>query len=113
MRVQSLELEEELVHFLIRELDDLVFDRRAIARTDRLNLPAVHRRAVHVFSDDPVRLGSGPCDVTGHLRVMMLDAFRAEAKRRGILVARLRWKLGPIDGAAVETWRSSGLQTAS
>ena len=39
--VQALGLEEDLVAGLIRELDDLVLDGRAVARTDALDLTAI------------------------------------------------------------------------
>ena len=85
VRVQALGLEEELVHLLVGKLDDLVFDRRAIARADRLDLPAVHGRAVHVLADDAMRLRRGERDVARHLLVVMRDALGAEAERRGIV----------------------------
>ena len=84
VRVQALGLEEELVLFLVGKLDDLVFDRRAVARPDRLNLPAVHGRAVDVLADDAMRLRRGVtrCSTAPACR----DAPRAgaEAERRGI-----------------------------
>ena len=56
MRVETFGLEEELVLLLVGKPDDLVFDRRAVARADGLDLPGVHRRAQDVFADDPERL---------------------------------------------------------
>ena len=41
--VESFGLEKELVLQLVRKLDDLVFDGRAVARPDRLDLPRIHR----------------------------------------------------------------------
>ena len=37
--VHAFRLEENLVPLLVREPDDLVFERRAVARPDPLNLP--------------------------------------------------------------------------
>ena len=68
VRVQSLRLEKELVLRLVGELDDLVLDRRAIARPDALDLPGIHRRAVDVLADQPQRLRRGERDVAAHLR---------------------------------------------
>ena len=113
VRVQAFGFEEELVHFLVGELDDLVFDRRAVARADRLNLPAVHGRAVHVLADDAMRLGRGVGDVAGDLRVVMRDALGAETERCGIVVAGLHGEARPVDGASVEAGRSAGLEAAS
>ena len=113
VRVQALGLEEELVHFLVGKLDDLVFDRRAIARPDRLDLPAVHGRAMHVLADDAMRLRRGERDVAGHLLVVMRHAPGAEAEGRGIFVAGLHRELRPVDAAAVEPRRRAGLQAAA
>src|ERR1700756_2038545 len=101
------------MHFFVRKLYDLVFNRRTVARPDRLNLSAVHRRTVDVFANDAVRLQRGPCDVAGNLRVVMCHSLRAKTKRSGILIAGLKLKSRPIDRAPVKPWRRTGLQPAS
>src|SRR4029079_17570386 len=53
-RVVSLGFEEQLVALRCREFHDLVFDRRAIARTARSDGAAVHGRTADVFLDDPL-----------------------------------------------------------
>src|SRR6478672_6278955 len=104
MRVQSLRLQEELMRCLVRELDDLIFNAGAVARTNALDLPGIHRRTVHVLSNDPVRLCCGEGDIAGHL--LLRDLFSAEAERRGIGVARLHLKTLPINAAAIQPgWR--------
>src|SRR5439155_9669303 len=113
VRVQSFWLEEELMHLLVRELDDLVFNRWTVARADRLDLPAVHGRAVHVLSNDAVRLRRRPGNVTRHLRVVMRDALGTKAERRRIDISRLLGKARPVDAASVKARRSSGLEAAS
>src|SRR6266850_2126938 len=113
MRVQALGLEKELVGELVGELNDLVFDRRTVAWTDRLDLSAVHRRAVHVFADDAVRFFRRERDVARHLLVVMSDTLGAEAEGGGIGVTGLLGKLRPVDGASVKARRSAGFQTAS
>ncbi len=113
VRVQALRFEEELVHFLVGKLHDLVFDRRTVARADRLDLSAVHGRAVHVFADDAMRLRRGARDVARHLRVVMRDALRAKAERRGIDVAGLLGEARPVDAASIEARRSAGFEAAS
>ena len=47
-RVHAFRLEKNLVPLLVREADDLVFERRAIPRTDAANLPVEQRRPVDV-----------------------------------------------------------------
>src|SRR3954468_10125030 len=113
MRIQAFGLEEELVRGLVGKLDDLIFDRRAIARSDRLNLAAVHGRAMNVFADDAVSFGGGPGDVARHLGVVVRHLLSTETEWRRISIARLNLKLGPVDAAAVEAGRSAGLQAAS
>src|ERR1700722_12996033 len=87
--VQTFRFEEKLVSHLVGELDDLVLDRRAIARADGMNLAAVHGRTMDVFTDDALSFGCGPGDVAGDLGIVMGDAAGAKAERRGIDVAGL------------------------
>src|SRR5205823_2251552 len=94
------------------KLDDLILDRRTVARTNGLNLAAVHRRAMHIFANDAVSLRRSPGDVTGHLFVMMCHPLRAKAKRSGIGIAWLNLKFRPVNRAAVQPRRGSGLQPA-
>ena len=108
VRVQTFGLEKKLMRGFVGELDDLVFDRRTIARADGLNLAAIHRGAVHVFANDAMGFGSSPGDVAGDLRIVMGDALGAEAERCGIGVAGLELKFRPVDAAAVEARRGAG-----
>src|SRR4030095_6234551 len=113
MRVQALGLKEELVLELVGELDDLVFDRGTVAWTDGLNLATVHRRTMNVFADDAVGLFSREGNVAGHLFVVMRHSLRAEAERRGVVVARLDLEARPIDSTSVETRRRAGFKSAA
>ncbi len=63
-----------------------------------------------VFTDDALGLWCGPGDVARDLRIMVRDAAGAKAEGRGIGVARLYLKAGPVDGTAVKTRRSASLQ---
>ena len=110
MGVQALGFEVELVRFLVRKLDDLVFDGGAVARAGGVDLAAVHGRAMDVLADDAMGLRRGVGDVAGDLRLG--DAAGAEAEGRGIGVAGLRLEARKIDGAAIEARRSSGLEAA-
>ena len=80
---------------------------------DRLDLPAVHGRAVHVFTDDAVRLLGGERDIAGHLAVGVSDSPGAEAEGRGIGIAGLHLEARPVNGAAVQAGRRAGLQAAA
>ena len=48
VRVQALGFKEELMRKLVRKADDLVFDRRAVARSNTFDLAGVHGRAMYV-----------------------------------------------------------------
>jgi len=113
VRVQAFGFEEELVLELVGELDDFVFDRRTISWADRLDLTAVHGRAVNVVADDAVGFLGGEGDVARHLFVKVCDALGAEAEGGGVVVAGLDLEAGPVDGAAVEAWRRAGLEAAA
>src|SRR5450756_926903 len=52
--VETFRLQEDLVPVAIAEPDDLVLDRRAIAWSGALDLPRIHRRAVHIGANDLV-----------------------------------------------------------
>jgi hypothetical protein len=113
VRVQALGFEEELVREFVGELDDFVFDRGTVARAGRLNLPAVHGRAMHVLANDAVRLFGGKGDVARHLRVVMGHAPGAKAERGGIRIAGLALEARPVDGATIEARGRSGLEAAT
>src|SRR4051794_35323025 len=109
--MQTFRLKVELVRFLLRKLHDLVFDRRAVAWTDRLDLSGIHRRTVHVFAYDVVGLRRRVGDVARYLRLR--DLLGAETEWRRLGVSRLHLEARPVDGAPVETRRSASLQAAS
>src|SRR5208283_4004026 len=113
VRVQALGLQEQLMSFFIWKLRNFVFDRRAVARPDGLDLPTVHGRAHQVFAQDAVRLRGGECDVTRHLLVVMRDRPGAEAEGRGVVITGLHGELRPVDGAAVEPRWSARLEAAA
>ncbi len=96
---------------LVRKLDDLVFDRWAIARSDALDAAGVHGRAMNVFADEAQRLGRGECDVAGDL--LLNDLLGTKTERRWVCVAGLLLKHLPLNGSAVEARRRAGLQAAS
>src|SRR5208282_5246150 len=82
-------------------------------RSRGLNLSAIHRRAMHVLTNDAMRLFGRKSDVAGHLRVMMRHSSRAEAEWSRIQIARLPLEARPLNGASVEPRRRPGLEPAS
>src|SRR5581483_11623022 len=77
-------------------------DGGTVTRPNRVNLPAVHRRAVHILANDAMCLFRGPCNVARHLPVMMRDPLGAEAEGSRIRVAGLLLKSGPINTAPIQ-----------
>ena len=65
--LEALGFEEEGVRVLVREADDLVLDRGAVAGAGGLDGTVVHGRAVQVVADEIVGLGRGVDLVAGHL----------------------------------------------
>src|SRR5882762_5096941 len=68
---------------------------------------------MHILRDDAVRLRRGVGDVAGHLLVVVRNLLSAEAERRGLGVAGLRFESCPVDATAVEPRRRAGLQPRS
>ena len=63
---------------LLFETDDLILNRRAVARADALNVAAVERRAVQVVENDLVGLGVRVGDVAVDLVVHRHAGHKAE-----------------------------------
>src|SRR5215831_11187262 len=95
---------------LLAELDDLVLDRRAVARSDSFDVSAIERRFVQVAPyhvvDRLVRIADEAFDLRAVYRIGL------ERERNGALVAGLPLELSVVDRAAVQPWRSPGLQPA-
>src|SRR5690348_8339446 len=87
---------------------DLVLDRRAITRTGAGDLPGIHRGAVEISPDDPVRCRGGCRDMADNL--WRLDPVGDERERRRRVVAWLNGELGPVDRATIEPRRCTGLE---
>src|ERR1044072_7841358 len=60
--VEAFRLQEDLVTIAVAEADDLVLDRRTIARAGAFDLAGVHRRAMHIGPDYLVGGLRGPGD---------------------------------------------------
>ena len=93
---------------LVRELDDLVLDRRAIARSDAPNLARIHGACVQVRSDQLVHPFVGrrqPAE-----RLFETQGSGAKRKRDGRLVAALRHASREVDGILRNARRCSRLE---
>src|SRR5436305_14358344 len=91
----SLWLQKNLVRFPIAELNNFVFDGRAISRTSSLDSSRIEGGLMQIPTYDVVCLGCGACYPAGHLFYLERTAIEREYfTRRG----RLR-------GQETESWR--------
>ena len=65
--VKAAGLDKDLVSQLLREADDLIFNRRAVPGTDALDLAAVEGRAFQIGKDDLLRLFARIRNITDRL----------------------------------------------
>ena len=99
VRIEALRLEKYLVPPPIRELDDLVLDRGAVARSHALYLAAVERGPAQAVLQDVVGALIGIRDVA--LDLIALDRLGAERKRCWHGIARLGFEGIPVDRPAI------------
>src|SRR5687767_3118766 len=92
----------------VRELDDLVLDRRTVTRPDPLDLPGVEGGLVQVIPDCLMEPIACVTDKTLYLRLFDLLSSEREGDRP--LVRRLRLESVPVDGSPVQPRRRAGLQ---
>src|SRR5262249_16789573 len=98
---------KDLVPLFLRETDDLVFERRAVPRTDPADLTVEEGRAIDVCAYEFAHAVAGVQKVAGNLRP--LDPRSHKRKRHGRRVAPLDGEESPgylffeIDAGAVET----------
>src|SRR5581483_3646820 len=105
VRVQPFRFEKNLVPRLVRKLDDLILDRRAIARSGALDLTAIQRRAGNAFLQDSTRLVSRVGYVALHL--WPVDLLRHEGERRRLWITWLGLEPAPVDRAPIQArWRT-------
>ena len=107
---QSLRLQEDLMAFLVGELDDLVFDARTITRPDTDNSPSIKRRFFKIGPQQRVKPLVRITDVAGDLR--QCTSGRPKREESGFGISTLFLESGIIDGLPVEPGRRAGLQTA-
>ena len=96
---------------LVGELDDLVFDRRAVARPGAVDPARVHRALVQVRADELVDArvrGRQPAQ-----RLALREDARPKRKRDGRIVARLRRAGVGVDRVAMDARRRARLETPS
>src|ERR1043166_7243618 len=109
--VVTLGLQEELVARLIGKFNDLVFDRRAIARPDAFDLSGIKRRLGYICTNRVVHLFSCVTDVAVDL--LLVETIGRKRKRHGYLITRLRLERVSIDRSAVQSRRGPGFQSAN
>ena len=108
--VQALRFQKNVVPVALGEALHLVLDGWTIARPDAADIARVNGGPVQVLPDDRVRRGRGGRDPAGQLR--RGDAARHGRKRFRRRIAWVGGQAQPVDGAAVEPGRGTGLQAA-
>ncbi len=108
--VGGLGLQVDLVTLLVREPDDLVLDRRAVARADALDRALVQRRPVQVGADEVVGRRGRVGDPARPLGQRRRRAVVIEREPRRRIVARLPLERRVVDGLAVDAARRAGLE---
>src|SRR4051794_39858932 len=94
----------------IPKTDDLVLDRRAIARPGTPDLTGIHRRAMYIGPDHLMGRRGGAGDAALDLR--RRDAVGHHRKWLRRIVAGLHFDRGPVDRGAIESRWRAGLQPA-
>ena len=96
---------------LIGKLDDLVFDRGTVARSNPLDLSAVEGRTLDILTQNLERPVGGVRNVA--LDLFAVDAFGTKREGRGLAVAGLRLEHVPVNRAAIEPRRRARLQSSA
>ena len=71
----------------ITEAADLVFDRRTVARSDALDLSAIHRRPQEIVADDAMALHGRSRDAA--IDLLVGYPVRHEGEGNGLVVSTL------------------------
>ncbi len=108
--VQTLRLQKEVMSIAIRESHDLVFERRAIPRTNPTNLPVEERGLGDVPANELVDPGGRVQRIAGDL--LPIDRVRREGEGDRRSVPFLPVEHREVDAAAMQARRRSGLQPA-
>ncbi|MNN44687.1 hypothetical protein D3C81_1589900 [compost metagenome] len=111
VRGQTFRFDEDLVAFLVGKAMNLVFDRRAVTRTDAFDLACIgiHRRTVEVRRNDLVGTGVGMSNPATDLPWMLLFGTH-ERHHRDRRIAGLLGHHREIHRTGVDTRRRTGLQ---
>ncbi len=107
--IHPLRLEEELVARATGKAEDLVLDRRTVARPHPPNLAVEQGRAVDVRGDQGMGRRGRVGDVTGELGA--LDPLRLKGEGGRLRIPGLDQSLVPPHGATVQPRAGPGLQT--
>src|SRR5260370_26049080 len=108
--LQALRLHEYLMPLFVREANYFVFYGWTVARTGRVNLSRVHRRAVQIRSDQLMRRGARVSQMTKHLR--QRDPIGENRKRPRDIVTRRGLQLREIHAVLPDARRRTSRQSA-
>ena len=106
--VQPFRLQEDLVAVAVAELDDLVLDRRAIARPDTFDRAGIHGRTAEIVPDQIMGRRRRARDAAFDLRIGNDD--RSSARRATALRLPPAFRATPSRSSAVKPRRRARLQ---
>ena len=94
--------------FLIGEANNFGLNRRAVARTDALDNPVSHGRAVQIFTKNFVRAGVGVGKVAANLIVG--GRVRHEGKILHTFIAALNFHFAEVQSSGVDAGGRTGFE---
>ena len=103
VRRQSFRLQENRMTVLTGKTLHLIFNRRAVPRTNAFNDAGIHRRPIQIRQNDVVHFFIGVRDPTRHLLRMHDIRFHQRKMRYRIQISRLFLALRKIDAPPVDT----------
>src|SRR5581483_7344068 len=114
-RVDPFRLEEDLMAFLVGEANDLVLERRAIARTDPADLTVEQRRSIDIRANEIAHAIVGVNEIAVDLRTIDRVGEKRERHRRPVALLHSESTFAhvtiEINRGAIEPWGSAGLES--
>ncbi len=97
--------------FLIGKADELILDRRAVARARTMDFARIHCRARDVFADDAVGFRICVYNMAWNLRtVLKIILGMVGREGQGMFFARLDFELVPVDCFPFDARRRAGFE---
>ena len=108
--IKAFRFQKNLVGRLIGKAMHLIFNRRAVTRTNAGDLSTIDRRKMNRLGNNAVRFGGGTGDATGNLRHGYF--FGQGRKRNRWIIGRLHFQTVPSNAVTVKSGRGAGFQAS-